>query len=150
MINDNHQWDFTPLSMVLPSTITQFIYAQSLPILGSPSTLSLNDNCVQDHHASICSVKSAYHSFLPIYNDVTRRTTVTWSWIWKLKTPPKIQLFVWKCAHHRISTKSVIFSHTVLNDQVCPHCNEIETLIHVLHDCHFSHLVFLSSSLYYF
>lgn len=46
MINDNHQWDFTPLSMVLPSTITQFIYAQSLPILGSPSTLSLNDNCV--------------------------------------------------------------------------------------------------------
>ena len=27
LISDNHHWDFTPLSMVLPLTITQFIYA---------------------------------------------------------------------------------------------------------------------------
>ena len=27
MITNNHQWDFTSLSMVLPSHITQFIYA---------------------------------------------------------------------------------------------------------------------------
>ena len=122
--------------MVLPSTITRFIYAQPLPILGSLATLT--DDCVWDHHAIICSIKSAYHSFLPKSNEATWRTLVTWSWIWKLKMPPKIQLFIWKCAHHRIPTKSIIFPHVALSDQVCPRCNEIETPIHVLHDFHFA------------
>ena len=122
--------------MVLPSTITRFIYAQPLPILGSLATLT--DDCVWDHHAIICSIKSAYHSFLPKSNEATWRTLVTWSWIWKLKMPPKIQLFIWKCAHHRIPTKSIIFPHVALSDQVCARCNEIETPIHVLHDFHFA------------
>ena len=62
----------------------------------------------------------------------------SWFWIWKLKIPPKIQLFVWKYAHHRIPTKSVIFPYATLSDQVCPRCNEIEVPIHVLQDCHFA------------
>ena len=92
MITDNHQWDFTSLSMVLPSTITQFIYAQPLPLLGTPSTLT--DDRIWDHHASSCSVKFAYHYLVPKSNEATRRTPITWSWIWKLKIPHKIQLFV--------------------------------------------------------
>ena len=71
-------------------------------------------------------------------NKATGRTLVTWSWIWKLKIPPKIKIFIWKCAHHRILTKSILFLHATVRDQVCPHCNMIETSIHVLWDCHFS------------
>ena len=123
--------------MVFPSTITQFIYAQPLPIPGSPSTLT--DDHVWDHHASICSVKSAYYSLVPKSNGVIGRTLVIWSWIWKLKIPPKIQLFFfWKCAHHHIPTKSIIFPHAALRDQVCHRCNEIEMPIHVQCDCHFA------------
>ena len=69
MITNTHQWDFTPLSMILPSTITQFIYAQPLPIPSSPATLI--DDLVWDHHASICSIKSVYHSLVPKSNEAT-------------------------------------------------------------------------------
>ena len=54
MITNIHQWDFIPLSMILPLTITQFIYAQPLPIRSSPITLT--DDRVWDHHAGICLV----------------------------------------------------------------------------------------------
>ena len=114
LITNTHQWDFTPLSMVLPSTITQFIYAQRLPIHGSLATLT-NDR-VWDHHVGIYSIKSAYHYLFPISKEVIGRTSITWSWIWKLKIPPKIQLFVWKYAHHRIPTKSIIFPHAAFID----------------------------------
>ena len=75
----NHQWDFTPHSMVLPPTITQYIYAQPLPIPCSQSTLSLVDDRVWDHHAGIGSVKSTYHSLLPLSNGGARRTMETCS-----------------------------------------------------------------------
>ena len=146
MINDNHQWDFTPLSMVLPPTITQHIYAQPLPIPCSQSSPSLDDCCVWNHHAGMCSVKYAYHSLLSLSNGGPRRITETWSWIWKLKIPPKIKLFVWKCAHYRIPTKLVIFPYAGLNARLCPCCTDIETLIHVLRDCSFARHIWSSFS----
>ena len=113
LIIATHQWDLTPLSMVLPSTITQFIYAQPLPIHGSPDTLM--DDRVWDHHAGVCSVRSTYRYLLSKPKEIMGQTSVKWSWIWKLKIPPKIQPFLWKCAHHCIPTKSVIFPHADLS-----------------------------------
>ena len=59
----------------------------------------------------------------------------TWAWIWKLRVPHKIQLFIWKCAHHRIPTKSILFSHSANFSQLCPGCHETKTPMHVLRDC---------------
>ena len=70
--------------------------------------------------------------------------TETWSWIWKLKLPPKIKLFIWKCTQHRIRTKSILFSHSNHNTQFCPRCNEIETPIHVLWDSDFARNIWAS------
>ena len=142
MITTNHQWDFTSLSMVLPSHITQFIYAQPLPILDTP--FNLPDDRVWNQHTRYCSVKFACHYLMSKSSKATGRTLMTWSWIWKLKIPPKIKNFIWKCAHHRIPTKSVLFPHADVRDQVCPRCNEIEMPIHVLRDCHFAHQIWSS------
>ena len=46
--------------------------------------------------------------------------------------------------HHRIPTKSIIFPHVALSDQVCPCCNDLEKLIHVLCDCHFARHIWSS------
>ena len=142
MITTNHQWDFTSLSMVLPSHITQFIYAQPLPIPDTP--FNLPDDCVWNQHTRYYSVKSAYHYLVSKSSEATGRTLVTWSWIWKLKIPPKIKNFIWKCAPHRIPTKSVLFPYADMRDQVCPRCNEIEMPIHVLRDCHFARQIWSS------
>ena len=56
----------------------------------------------------------------------------SWSWIWTLKFPPKIKLFLWKCAHPRIPTKSIIFNHLS------------QTLMHVFRDCPFVRSIWLS------
>ena len=110
LITTTHQWDLTPFSMVLPSTITQFIYAQPLPIHGSPNTLM--DDRVWDHHASVCSVRSTYHYLLSKPKEIIGRTSVTWSWIWKLKVPPKIQMFfVEMCASS--------YSHQIGHFPIC-------------------------------
>ena len=93
--------------------------------------------------------KSAYHSCVPKSNEATWWSLISWSWIWKLKISPKIRLFVWKCAHHHIPTKSVIFPHVALSDQVCPHCNEIEMPIHVLCDCHFARHIWSSFPMHF-
>ena len=77
-------------------------------------------------------------------SKATRRTLVTWSWIWKLKIPPKIKIFIWKCVHHRIPNKLVLFPHADVRDQGCPCCNKIETPIHALRDCHFAHQIWSS------
>ena len=94
----------------------------------------------------MCSVKYAYHSLLSLSNSGPRRITETWSWIWKLKIPPKIKLFVWKCTHYRIPTKLVIFPYAGLNARLCPCCTDIETLIHVLRDCSFARHIWSSFS----
>ncbi|KAK7820634.1 hypothetical protein CFP56_038651, partial [Quercus suber] len=132
----------TKRNMVLPPTITQFIYAQPLPIHGSPDTLT-NDH-VWYHHTGVCSIRSTYRYLLSKPKEVIGRISVTWSWIWKLKIPPKIQSFLWKCAHHHIPTKLVIFPHADLSDQGCSHCNELETPIHVLHDYQFARNIWSS------
>ena len=68
----------------------------------------------------------------------------TWAWIWKLRVPHKIQLFIWKCAHHRIPTKSILFSHSANFSQLCPGCHETKTPMHVLRDCAFAKNIWLS------
>ena len=123
--------------------ITQFIYAYPLPVY-LPHTST--DTLIWNHHSSICSVESAYHSILEWNSLGALSRTETWSWVWKLKLPPKIKLFIWKCTHHRIPTKSILFPQSNHNTQICPWCNEIETPIHVLRDCAFARNIWASFS----
>lgn len=98
----------------------------------------------RNHFSGICSVKSAYQSLLTWNRLGALTRNETWPWIWKLKIPPKINLFIWKCAHHRIPTKSILFSHSTHHSQLCARCNETETPFHVLRDCDFARNIWIS------
>ena len=99
---------------------------------------------VWNHQSSICSVKSANHFILDSRNEGQGGARETWSWIWMLKLPPKIKLFLWKCANHRLPTKSIIFNHSLQTNQICPRCVKLETPIHVLRDCTFARSIWMS------
>lgn len=56
-------------------------------------------------------------------------------WIWKLKTLPRIQAFVWKCMPQSIGVKQCLMARGMLIDTTCPHCHgESETILHALWD----------------
>lgn len=139
MIDSNQQWDLSLLSISLLEEVTKFLYAQPFPYIRS----SLPDTLIWNHNSGVCSVKSAYQSLLNWTSYEPRSQISSWTWIWKLRVPLKIRLFIWKCAHHRIPTKSIIFSHSTDSSQLCPRCQETETPMHVLRDCVFAKNIWL-------
>ena len=57
-------------------------------------------------------------------------------WIWKLKTLPRIQFFVWQCMHHSICVRECLSTRGMAIENSCPIClNGLESIIHALRDC---------------
>ncbi|KAL0011948.1 hypothetical protein SO802_007056 [Lithocarpus litseifolius] len=57
-------------------------------------------------------------------------------WIWKLKTLPKIQMFLWKCLHQSLSVKSVLSDRGIFELGGCDSCSEDRgSILHVLREC---------------
>ncbi|XP_065637983.1 uncharacterized protein LOC112010482 [Quercus suber] len=58
------------------------------------------------------------------------------SWIWKLSSLPRIQLFIWKCMQQSIGVKDCLAKRGIPLDTTCPLCHsEAETILHALRDC---------------
>ena len=93
----NSQWNLNPLSFELPISILKQI--QATPLSDFNVT---QDKLIWSSHAGICSVKSAYIFLSKQAQSKTQVTNFSWSWIWKIPIPPKIKLFLWKCAHNRV------------------------------------------------
>lgn len=56
--------------------------------------------------------------------------------IWKLHTPPRINTFLWRVAHHRLMTNSERHLRGIADLNLCPRCHLYpETVMHVLRDC---------------
>ena len=59
--------------------------------------------------------------------------------------PKKIQFFIWKSMHERLTTRQFLaFSCPSINDR-CPRCNNIETTSHILRDCSWAKVIWLQS-----
>ena len=57
-------------------------------------------------------------------------------WIWKLKTLPRIQFFVWPCMHHSIGVRECLLARGTAIENSCSIClNGPESIVHALRDC---------------
>ena len=57
------------------------------------------------------------------------------SWIWKLPSLPRIQMFIWKCMHQSIGVKECLASRGIPLDTTYPLCHlEPESIMHALRD----------------
>ena len=57
-------------------------------------------------------------------------------WVWKVKTTPRINFFLWQCYHSSIPIKEVLGSRGFNLDDTCELCGrDTETIIHVQRDC---------------
>ena len=58
------------------------------------------------------------------------------SWIWKLPSLPRIQIFIWKCMQQSIGVKECLANRGIPLETTCPLCHtEAESILHALRDC---------------
>lgn len=61
-----------------------------------------------------------------------------WNWIWSLRVPPKVRMFLWRACHEILPTRVVLMRRHVGTNPYCQFCStEVETVTHVLFVCPF-------------
>ena len=79
------------------------------------------------------SLSSAYQALMP---SATAVIEATWSRIWKLHIPQKMQQFIWLVYHKRILTNLERKQRRFMEDPSCPFCTEVnEDLDHLFRKC---------------
>ena len=60
-------------------------------------------------------------------------TSFQGQWIWKIDTLPKIINFLWLCMHNSLPVRDVLARRGIIQDGICPLCNNSqETIRHLL------------------
>ena len=128
-IYSNGMWELHKLSFVLPPLLNQSIKATPI------RTTSLSE----DHLSWISSPRREFDSrsaYLIACGANTSELCFRGNWMWKLKTLPKIHIFLWKCYHNSIPVKVVLAHKGIQLAPTCDLCEgQLETISHVLRDC---------------
>ncbi|KAK1364861.1 hypothetical protein POM88_040422 [Heracleum sosnowskyi] len=68
---------------------------------------------------------------------------VGWFFIWRLKIPPKVQIFVWKLCRGILPVKVFLYSRlgSSIGSTSCLRCNEDKSINHLLWQCDFVKMV---------
>lgn len=116
-IIENGSWNLDLLSYLLPSCIRKRISDMHLSLSPSPDLLTWLTS-----PSSRFTVASCYKILTapwPPLND-TATECVKLSWLWTIRVPHKIQIFLWLCWHDRLKKNSLLHSRNLLVD---PYCN---------------------------
>lgn len=111
------------MQLELPTNIKRVIQATPIPLAArTEDKLAWKLSSKGDF-----DLKSAYLLTLEPDLEVPLRG----KWIWKLKTLPRIQYFVWQCMHHSIGVKECLSARGIPLDSSCPIClNGPENILH--------------------
>ena len=128
-IHINGMWELHKISFILPWVLSQSIKAT--PIRTASAS--------EDHLSWIASPRGDFNpksAYLIACGATSSEVCFQGAWIWKLKTLPKIQMFLWKCYHHSIPIKAVLAQKGIQMPPCCDICRDKpETASHVLREC---------------
>lgn len=80
------------------------------------------------------TVKDAY-TWLQERNQ-TPTSLLDWRWVWRLKVPERIRIFIWLLLHNSIQTNSHRFRCNLSSSPSCARCSAAkEDALHCLRDC---------------
>uniref|UniRef100_A0A2N9IZP5 C2H2-type domain-containing protein n=1 Tax=Fagus sylvatica TaxID=28930 RepID=A0A2N9IZP5_FAGSY len=83
-----------------------------------------------------CMVLCPLGRILLEFYDVVEEVLNPSSWIWKVKTSPRIKFFLWQCYHLSVPVWEILASRGINIPTSCPRClAPNESLIHMLRDC---------------
>ena len=114
--------------MLFPDEVLRDIMATPIPF-----STRIDDRLAWKHSAKgVFYLKSAYL----LATDAIGDAPFNGQWIWKLKTLPRIQMFVWKCMHLSLGVNQCLVARGLPMDACYPQCHhEVESILHLLRDC---------------
>ncbi|XP_050238455.1 uncharacterized protein LOC126687946 [Mercurialis annua] len=133
---------------MVPPMVSDAATILSLPLTIFPCA----DRLIWHYHSNgNYSVKSGYHflfnkihsNVLPAVHGFSRKE---WTSLWHAFLPPKIRLFIWRCLHNALPVGELLLQRFHIESH-CPHCQESETIMHMLFSCPFARQVWFLSSL---
>lgn len=69
----------------------------------------------------IFMIKSAYNVLLT--DQVREASDFTFNAVWKVRTSPQINTFLWRVAHSRLMTNSERLARGISDSDLCPRCH---------------------------
>ncbi|CAL2260807.1 unnamed protein product [Prunus armeniaca] len=121
-------WDISKLRATFSEDLVQKIVSIPVGVHGS-----LFDTQIW-HASSNCvfSVKTAYKLFFagPSWPESS------WTFLWKLKIPPKLQIFFWLASQSKILSNEYRVRRQLAIDSSCGLCDwPVESVLHIFRDC---------------
>ncbi|PRQ37083.1 putative ribonuclease H-like domain, reverse transcriptase zinc-binding domain-containing protein [Rosa chinensis] len=150
LITANGEWNMNRLEQV--GSVQEVEAILGLPIVHNGGCDKLIWN--QNKHGTY-SVKSGY--WLALKERRERRgvqgaipaPTDYWRHLWKLKIPPKMSHFLWRCSTGYMPCKSALFLRRIITDPTCSRCQQSsETPLHATGLCPVSVAVLEKASFY--
>ncbi|KAL0313070.1 UNVERIFIED_CONTAM: Retrovirus-related Pol polyprotein from type-1 retrotransposable element R2 [Sesamum radiatum] len=93
-------------------------------------------------------VKSAYRLSTELHEEGSSSQQISnWKFLWKLKAPPKVVLFAWRCARNLLPTAKNLKRKGVPTDGCIGCARESEDSVHFLLNCSYEWLVWALSGL---
>ena len=132
--DENNAWIPSSISFDLPESILNTILATLFFV----DPHSVDELMWAFSKNGLFSLKSAY--LIAMGLNPLNLNTMSFNWVWKTDTPPKVQFFMWLCLHGSLPTAEVLGSRGLILDSVCKICNkENETIEHLFKRCDFVH-----------
>lgn len=121
-------WDWPNIPFELPPKVKADIQAVPIPLVARCSDkLAWKFSPKGDF-----DLRSAYC----LATNSSSNDSFSGSWIWKLPSLPRIQIFIWKCMKQSIGVKECLANKGIPLDTTCPLCHlEAESIMHALQDC---------------
>jgi len=123
----NVGWDWARLTQYLPIEILQRI-----------ASYDLGSDEIEDSPMWTASRTGEFtiSSAINILQGAVFATESPWNWLWKLRLPHRIQVFLWLLFHQKLLTNSERFRRKFGPDPLCGIClEEAEDLDHLLRKC---------------
>lgn len=129
LLNTDGSWDFERISLQLPAEVMAAIRAMPRSLMGGE-----DDRLVWHFFSSgEFTNKTAYELACGRQQGAIGGL---WSWIWKTKTIPRIQMFMWICSHVKLPTAHHLRQRGLNIGPECTICHQAEEDIHhILHSC---------------
>ncbi|KAK7268980.1 hypothetical protein RIF29_21693 [Crotalaria pallida] len=123
-------WQFHDVYTILPLDIQRQLSSSGIMINESvPDCITWKGD-----QSGIYTVKSGY-AWLINHTQIQQDSS-SWSWIWKIKVPQKLNFFLWLVCHEAIPTNVLRRQRHFSSLDVCGRCgNAAECIFHCLRDC---------------
>jgi hypothetical protein len=127
-------WDGETLKLSFRRSVSERLMELWFELLGIVEEVNLVEEEDQIIWSFCSNGKFSVQSLYAIINHRGVKPVFVQS-VWKLKIPPRVQIFLWLLSKNKLLTRTNLAKRRKLEDLSCLFCSETETVHHLFFDC---------------